>query len=91
MNIDDELKAAGLLTVSEIMKGQPIDGFQRHAGVKDIETFKQWLDMRTEEMLRIKARLTLDGKEDSEMFEWVYSHCAAFNEVRINLNAALVS
>ena len=91
MDIDEELKANGMLTVSEIMAGQPLDGFQRHAGVKDIETFKQWLDLRTEEMLQMKARLTLDGKDESELFEWVYSHCAAFNEVRINLNAALDS
>ena len=91
MNIDDELKAAGLLTVSEIMKGQPIDGFQRHTGVRDIKTFKEWLDLRVEEMLTMKARLTLDKKEDTELYEWVFSHCAAFNEVRINLNAALES
>lgn len=88
-NIDEELKNAGLLTVSELMAGQPLDGFQKHAGVKDIESFKEWLDMRTEEMLRLKARLILDSKEDSDLFEWVHSHSAAFNEVRLNLNAAL--
>ena len=89
MDIDDQLKKAGMLTVKELMNGAPLDGFQRHAGVKDLETFKQWLDMRTEEMLKLKAKMLLKKQDDTELFEWAFAHSAAFNEVRINLNAAI--
>lgn len=91
MTLDEELKAAGLLTVKELMNGQPTDGFLAHAGVSNLNTFSEWLNMRSEEMLKMKARMILDKREDEELFEWVLSHCSAFNEVRINLNAALAN
>ena len=91
MTLNEELKAAGLLSISELMNGQPTDAFQVHAGVNDLASFKQWLDMRTEEMLKMKARMMLDKREDSDLYEWVLSHCAVFNEVRVNLNAAVTS
>jgi hypothetical protein len=86
--IDDELKAAGMLTVSELMQGQPADGFITHAGVNSFDTFGEWLDMRAQEMMELKARMMLDKKEDSELFEWVLSHCAILHEVRVNFKAA---
>ena len=91
MDIDEELKAAGLLTVSELMAGQPIDGFKVHAGVESLETFLAWLDMRTKEIMSMRARLTLDDRENEELFEWVLAHSAAFQEVRTNLRAALAA
>ena len=88
MTLDEELKAAGMLTVSELMAGQPLDGFQAHKNIDGLKDFSAWLDMRTKEMLRMKARLTLDGKDESELFEWVLGHCAILNEVRLNFNQA---
>ena len=87
MNIDEKLKKAGLLTVDEIMSGQQLDGFIKDVGVKNLVTFKQWLDSRVEEMLKLKVRLIIN-KDDPELLEWVSAHCAAFYEVRVNLNAA---
>ncbi len=89
MSIDDELKAAGMLTVSELMEGHPLKGFLVHRGVNDLDKFSQWLDMRTKEMLDMKARMNLDKRDDGELFEWVLSHCAILQEVRINFNAAI--
>ncbi len=86
--LDEKLKAAGMLTVEELMKGSPLDGFMTHAGVKDLDTFEQWLKMRQKETLSLKARLTVEGKEDDELFEWALSHAAVFNEVMINFKAA---
>ena len=89
MTLDEELKAAGLLTVKELMNGQPMDGFMAHAGVTDFGAFSKWLNMRTEEMLKMKARMILDGKDDNDLYEWVLSHCSVFNEVRVNLNQVM--
>jgi hypothetical protein len=89
MTLDDELKSAGLLTVSELMNGQPIDGWVANKETTDLSKFSDWLDMRTKEMLSMKARMVLDKKEDGELFEWVLAHCAVLQEVRINFNAAI--
>ena len=89
MTLDDELKAAGMLTVSELMAGQPLDGFVANTSVNDLTAFSEWLDMRSKEMLRMKARMTLDKKEGDDLYEWVLSHCAVLKEVRINFNIAI--
>ena len=44
---------------------------------------------RAKEMITMRARMELDKKDDTELFEWVLAHAAAFNEVRVNFNAAL--
>lgn len=88
MTLDEQLKAAGMLTVTELMNGSPMDGFMVNAGVDDLDTFSQWLEMRTEEMLKMKASMILKGREDDDLYEWVLSHCAILNEVRLNFNAA---
>jgi len=91
MSLDDELKANGMLTVDELISGQPIDGFVANAGVVNLSTFVEWLDMRTKEMLTIKARMLLDKNDENDLFEWVLAHSAAFNEVRVNLKKAMKS
>jgi len=88
MTLDEQLKASGMLTVKELMEGQPIDGFMINTGIKDLETFSDWLEMRTQEMLKIKARMILKNREDEDIYEWVLAHCAILNEVRLNFNAA---
>ena len=66
MSIEDELKKAGMLTVKELIDGQPADGFIVHAGVTDIDKFSEWLNMRSEEMLKMKARMLLDKNDDGD-------------------------
>ena len=89
MSIDEELKSRGMMTTAELLAGSPVDGFVTHAQVKDISSFVKWLDMETACYLDQKARLELDGDDKSEIYEWVLAHYATFNEVRVNLRAAL--
>lgn len=84
--IDKALTEMGMLTASQMINGNPL---QRHAGVCDIDTFRQWLNMRHKELLRMKAVMLVDGKEDSGLFEWVMAHHAAFSEVLVNFNSAI--
>ncbi|WP_427121546.1 hypothetical protein [Pseudomonas aeruginosa] len=86
--LDDRLEAAGMLTVAQILAGAPLDAFIRHAGVRDLASFGQWLEMRRAESVRLKARFALDKREDDELYEWVIAHAAAFSEVAINFRAA---
>lgn len=86
--LDERLEAAGMLTVAQILAGAPLDAFIRHAGVHDLPTFGQWLEMRREESVRLQARFALEKRDGDELYEWVIAHAAAFSEVTINFRAA---
>lgn len=87
-DLDSRLIAAGMFSVSQLMAGTPIDAFRKHAGVNDLDTFSQWLDMKAKEYLTMQARMTLDKSEDDELYDWAFSHAAVFAEVRVNFKAA---
>jgi hypothetical protein len=89
--LDKQLKDAGMLSVSELMNGSPIDGFQVHSGMNNLSKFSDWLDMRTKEMMRMKAGMELNKTDNNDLYEWVLSHVAVLNEVRVNFNAATKS
>ena len=89
--LDARLEAAGMLTVAQLMRGQPIDAFVKHAGVKDLATFSEWLDMKCKEFLSLKARRILEKLPEDELHEWVFAHAAVFHEVRVNFDAATAS
>lgn len=88
-SLADRMRAAGMLTIDEMLSGAPLDGFIRHAGVCDLETYKQWLDMKCREFLSMQAARELEKREDDDLYEWVLAHAAAFQEARINLRAAM--
>ena len=89
-DLDTRMKAAGMIPLSEILKGSPMDAFLAHAGVVDIDSFGEWLEVRYEEMMRMRVRMELKGSpEEDEMYEWVFSHSAVLREVIVNFRAAL--
>lgn len=82
--LDKAMIEMGMLPASEMINGQPL---MRHVGVSDLETFGEWLNMRHQELLRMKSGMLIDGREDSELYEWVMAHHAAFSEVLVNFNS----
>lgn len=88
-SLEERMKAAGMMTIDEMIKGAPMDHFHKHAGICNLRTFGQWLEMETRSYMRMVASRTLDKAEDDDLFEWVLSHSAVFNSVRINFRAAL--
>ena len=87
--LDARLKAAGMSTVANVLAGQPIDGFIRHAGVVDLQTLAQWAEMRRAEYLRMLAPYQLCERPFDDMYEWVVSHAGAFSELHVNVRAVL--
>jgi len=85
----ERMKAAGMMTVDEMLSGAPMDAFHRHAGVNSLETFAQWIEMRRREFLVMRAKRSLDKREDDELYEWVLAHSGVFSEVHINFKAAM--
>jgi hypothetical protein len=91
-SLDERMKAANLIPVSQMLARGPLDGILKHAGVNDLETFRQWVEMKRAEYLKMQARYDLKEKsEDDELYEWVLAHSAVFTLVHINLKAALAS
>lgn len=88
MDIDERMKAAGMMPVSEMLERSPLGVFSAHTGVTDLDSFERWLQMRREEFLRMQARMTLDGEEKDELFEWVVAHNAVLGEVTANFRKA---
>jgi hypothetical protein len=80
--LDKQLKAAGMITLSECLKSNPIGKYAVHKDVDNLERFEQWLDMRFTEMMKMKSRMLLAKKEDDELFEWVLAHAAVLGEIR---------
>ena len=89
LGLDERMKAAGMFTVAELLKGAPLDAVMTHAGVKDLETFAQWIEMKRAQYLTMQARYDLGEKAPDDLHEWVVAHSAVFTEVHVNLKAAI--
>lgn len=87
-NLAERMKAAGMMSIEQMLERSPLGGFQAHAGVTDLESFEEWIQMRRNEFLTMQARMVLDKQEDDEMFEWVLAHCAVLGEVIANFRQA---
>lgn len=87
-SIDERMKAAGMMPVSEMLERSTFGKFAAHASVNDLKSFEQWLLMRRSEFIRQQAQMTLDGEDKDEMFEWVVAHNAVLAEVIANLRQA---
>lgn len=88
--LTDRMKAAGMMSVEQMIKGHPFDTFHAHAGVTSLAKFEEWLEMKRAEYIKMHARFDLDKKDSSdEMYEWVLAHSAVFNAVHINFRNAM--
>lgn len=84
------MKAAGMMSVAELLAGAPLDAFTRHAAVKDLQSLLRWAEMRRAECLKAQARYDLGERDKSDdLYEWTVAHCAVFTELHVNIRAAL--
>jgi len=91
-DLDQKMEAAGMIPYSKMIEiNKCTSALLKHAGVNSLETFEQWLQMRYEESAGMFARLTVDKKEDDDLYEWVLAHNAVFKEVLIHFKAAMES
>ncbi|SEG64512.1 zinc finger-like domain-containing protein [Bosea lathyri] len=86
-DIDSRMVAAGMIPLSDLISGNtPLERWTAHTGVSDLDTFEQWLNRRQREFGTMRVGYELGDKDKAdELYEWVHSHFAAFNEVAANL------
>jgi len=82
------MKEAGMMSIEEMVGNTPLSAMRAHRGVTDLEKFEEWLIMRRKEFLSMQIGMTLDKKEDDEMYEWTLAHSAVFAEVLANFRQA---
>ena len=88
MDLASRMKAAGMMSVEDMLERSPLGKFSAHAGVKDLASFEEWLQMQRKEFLTLQATMTLDNNEDDELFEWVVAHNAVLGAVIANFRQA---
>ena len=84
--LDVRMKEAGMITLTEIWSGLPIDDFIKTNKVTTLEYFGRWLESRYKEASTMFAKRTVNKQEDDELYEWVLAHNAVFKEVLLNFN-----
>lgn len=87
--LDERMKANGMFSVAQMLKGVPMDMFNKHAGVHDLDTFVEWVEMKRSEYIRLHARYELADRPEDDLYEWVLAHNAIFAAVHVNLKAAM--
>jgi len=89
--LDERMKAAGMMSVSDMLENNALGKYSAHAGVNSLEAFDSWLKLKHEEFIRLHARIELDKETDGDLYEWVIAHAAVLGSVRANFRQALQS
>ena len=84
--LDVRMKEAGMITLTDIWSGTPIDSFIKTNEVTTLEYFGKWLESRYKEASTMFAKRTVNKQEDDDLYEWVLAHNAVLKEVLLNFN-----
>lgn len=87
-DLDKRMRDFGLISIADAIQNHPAGIFGAHAGVHDLESFKEWLEMRQCEIMRMNAEFVLHRDNQSDMYEWSVSHSAMLAEVLANMKQA---
>lgn len=87
MTLDEQLDAAGLVTISErLLCEGGLDGFARHAEVNTLDDFVKWIEMERRSNMEMIARHDLGIHElGDDIDDFVYGKSAVLWEVHVNL------
>lgn len=88
-SIDDRMTAAGMFTLTEMLAEDPMGAFACHNAVRDLDSFKWWIESRHKQFLKMKMQYELGDKpKDDELYEWVFAHASVFGNVVANFRQA---
>jgi len=87
-DIDERMKAAGMMSITEMLAKNSMDEWHANTGVRNLDDFENWIQMKRGEMLRLQASIELDG-EDNDLYEWTIAHVAVLGEVMANFRQAM--
>lgn len=79
--LNEKLKARGMLTVEEILEGNLMGIFSTHVGVTDYESLCEWVYKEHENYLRMRLKYEVGDKEKDDLYEWIFAHSAVFGTI----------
>lgn len=89
-DMDVRMKARGMIPLTQLLAGTPLDRWRAHTGVTNIKYFQQWAERKQEEYMKMRMRYEVGDKDkDDDMYEWIFAHAAVYGEVVVNLKQAL--
>lgn len=84
------MKAKGMLSIDEILAGNLMGVYSTHKYVTDLESLKQWVEMKHEEYLKMRLRYEVGDKDKGDdLYEWVFAHSAVFATISDHMSKCL--
>lgn len=82
IDIEEEMKKAGMLPLDDILSGDSSSKYETHIGVTSIEYFSDWLTRKREEYIRL--RIKHEFKKNDDLYDFVLGKASAYNEIWLN-------
>lgn len=90
-DLEAKMKAAGMLSIEEILAGNLMGKFSTHAAVVDLPSLKWWVDSQHEQYLRMRLEYEVGNREKDDLYEWVFAHSAVFGTIADHMKKAMPS
>lgn len=87
----ERMKAAGMLSIEEILAGNLMGDFSTHVGVTDIPSLLEWAEKKHEAFLKMRLKYEVGMSEKDDLYEWVFAHSAAFGTIVDHMRKAINS
>lgn len=85
IDINEALIARGMYTVAELLNGElPTDSYKISRDVTDYDSFTAWLEAQAKQYTIMRLRYETGFEKQDDMYEWVFSHSAAYKDVILN-------
>lgn len=88
-SLDERMKAAGMISLTELLADDGKSLFSVHTGCQDPESFLEIAEGKHRGYLRMRMEYELGDQPKDDMYEWVFSHASVWGDVVVNLRAAI--
>lgn len=80
-DLSARMKAAGMLSLEEMLAGNIMGKLSTHVGVTDFSSLQEWAEKQHEKYVRMRMRYELGDEPEDDLYEWVLAHAAVFGTV----------
>ena len=81
MGLDEQMKAAGMRTIDEMVASLTNNPLLLTKEVTDLESFEWWLETCYREFISMQAERDLKKQDGDDMYEWILAHASLFGSV----------
>lgn len=82
LDIEQEMKNAGMIPLDEILSGESASIYSTHVGVTSIERFADWLARKREQYIRM--RIKQEFEKNDGLYDFILGKASAYDEIWLN-------